>query len=321
MRARWMIRVGGALACLALPDVAAFACSCAPLPSTLQQHYDRAAAIAIVKAVGCAEGEPNASGHCESRKWRFEVLEAIKGTPPHDIAGGTTSCDLSARMGEKVLLFMDERGDAASCGGSTRLDDPRLPDVEERVAMLRDFRDGRAPDLAHPWTFRDTGRACQVQHAFSGFAITFNYVYDGPQLVLAPGQRVDQPLLTMSLVHPVYEIDLTSIQIDGAEVSLTRRRSEMSSPMRSERVTLVSDVALGDQAEKLFELMLKPIEVVVSGVLMQSREFRVSTRTTRLRDVSERFDACRKEHPKIHCFNPAADNDIEQPFCVPVPQE
>lgn len=316
----------------AVVPTASIGCTC--LPTTLQRQYDGAKAIAIATVTGCAKGQPDRNGSCPGREWHFDVMEKFKGEPPHNTFGGMTSCDLGGAIGSTYLLFFDQDGNADLCGGSRALDDPNRsqPGASHisTVEMLRDYRDGRVADLSHPWNFSgDLAGRCAIHHSFDGLSIVFSYVYDGPQLVLHPGERITTPRLVMSLMHPSwYAAGATSFRVDGVDQPLQRvtRSTEIGHSPSSRRITITNDVAVGDTAQALFELMQRPVDVVVSGTRPHAgrsewREFQSSTRTTRLASSGEKLVACMQAHSRAYCFNPEPGNDIKIPFCVPLPDD
>ena len=179
---RWLF-----LSLLALP-LASFGTQCIPQRTTLQEDYQEADAIFVGLVTGCGDSNEVPRGtHCESATYTVQTIEVLKDSEPSRDHGGlfpsdnVMGCGLILAIGAEILFFVDENGH--NFGPSKWLNTNRafdnriINDSQERLRVLRDFRDGRIGDLAEPWHFMDLGISCRLIHRFHPVGLEFTFVY------------------------------------------------------------------------------------------------------------------------------------------------
>ncbi len=163
---------------------AAVASDCFYLHFTLEKDYRRADSIVVAHASGCPDSQLPISGRCPDQLYSFDVIEVLKDSVPSRDHGGVIQgsrkmgCGMYFRIGHSYLLFIDENGNLNhGASGYLSADDARSIATEERLQILRQYRDHMIEDLSGPWRFFDHGRACHVNHSFEGGSLSFSYVY------------------------------------------------------------------------------------------------------------------------------------------------
>lgn len=151
---------------------------------TLAQAYERADSIVVAEATDCKGDERPVSGACSSHWYEFEKLEVLKEAKASEdaalslAAAGPMGCGMHFWIGGRFLLFLDDQSrPIVAASGYLSGDDLRTVVSQERLNVLRDYRDGRRPDLSEPWRFSDYGVACSLSHAFEGGSLGLTFAY------------------------------------------------------------------------------------------------------------------------------------------------
>lgn len=293
------------------PD-AAFATFCISKPSTLEEDYEKAGSVVIAQASGCPGTLLPDNGVCPDERYSFDVIEVLKDTvPPRDHGGvfqgsGFNGCGMHFRSGSSYLLFIAEDG-SLNHGASGYLggEDPRIDGTEERLKILREYRDGLIGDLSGPWRFYehviDHAHGCGVKHRLKRGELEFSYAqgdYDeyygsqklqrsnGPngEIVLDTGPLVpEKDSFRVTMVGPDYGSDaiLFSVSIGDSlatvEGTVLITVGQRAWPLHGRTVvvqfgsgdpiTIIRNVAGGVAANEILDAMSEPTDVVISAVL------------------------------------------------------
>ena len=182
--ARWVTPVLIVIIAALLVPAIAVATTCIAVQSTLQEDYELADAIVLAQASSCAEGEPVSGWNCEGQRFNLDVIEIIKdAVPSRDYAGAYQGADPGIgcggvyQLGGTYLIFLDGEGGYSASIERVSGDDMRAFLAEQRLNILRQYRDGMVDDLSGPWWFMDTGVSCNVSHALAGGGISISFAY------------------------------------------------------------------------------------------------------------------------------------------------
>ena len=281
---------------------AVLATTCVPNYSTLQEDYELADAIVLAQASSCAQGEPVGGWNCEDRLFNLDVIEVIKDSVPSRDYGGAYAgadlawgCGLGYQLGETYLIFFDGKGGYSTGSARVSGDDMGVFLAEQRLDVLRQYRDGSVADLSGPWWFMDTGVSCSVSHRFAGGGISVGLGYGdykgrvagmprrGPdgelQFDVQPMPPGTQPLLEQTTTGPVYDpgdvvlsvslkdaADLVpasvSIKVDGRAWPLWQRTTTMRAGVSDQKI--YSFATAGNPALEILDAMSRPSAVVVT---------------------------------------------------------
>lgn len=186
----------------------------------------------------------------------------------------------------------------SSAGGALKGPYPQTREVQGKLEILRDYRDGKVSDLSDPWIFTDIGLSCELKQRVAGHEIAFRYPYaeqlgeysysiefdnDGnPSLTnpmpvsLAFGQgmtrEIDGPeFVPRSLSFSVQFLYYLKTERDTATVSIGERMwslQSLTTRLLRDGRELSShsiDLAFGETAQQIFDAMLTPSDVTVIG--------------------------------------------------------
>lgn len=279
----------------ALFSHSAAACSCKS--RTLQERYEHAENVGVARVIGCASGVLTAQGDCPDRKWAFEVVEVIKGSPSGGTFGGLSTCDHQGRPGDLYLFF-----DTISLCTIKPLEGQRADAAAKELQILREYRDGRTSDLSGHWTFNEDGGACVIAHRFDPAVIQFHYTYANPQPtsdVQIEGVPIDpgQVVAVVSLAQSNFS-GPTQLEVGEERWDLSRRTLRITTRSPAPTITITQDVIVGEPAMALLDKMTQPLDVVVTGESVwrsgsgEPTPFRAVTRTTRLGEAAAAFKTC-----------------------------
>lgn len=210
--------------------------------------------------------------------------------------------------------------------GSARItgDDMGVFLAEQRLDILRQYRDGVVDDLSGPWWFMDTSVSCNVNHRFAGggISIVFGYAAFKGRVSLAPSRGPNgelqfdvQPIppaiehmLSPKYTGPTYDpgdvvlavslkdaVELVpgsvSINVDSQTWPLFRRTITMS-PTTSPQSTH-SYVTGGAPALKIVAAMSRPTTVAISaaraGVVSTERPSASTTALVQFKTQTTQF--------------------------------
>ena len=187
---------------LILYSASAQALSCPSRVFTLADAYEEADGIIIGIVTACEEAQSTDMWVGGGAGCSFSTLEVLKESNPTRDYGGvadSAACGLALQVGHQYLMFLDSNNqplwysEQLGRGGWA---DAR---VNQRIAILRDFRGGIAADLSEPWVFQKSiVGACTLSHGFRGNDLSFT-------------RRPDDAV-------PLEEVDWGSIMADGKPV-------------------------------------------------------------------------------------------------------
>lgn len=312
--------------------------SCAGVSSTLQEDYDIADSIILAQVSGCADRSLPQNGTCPDQRYSFTTLEVLKDSIPsrdhdEDLQGADMmDCGMYFGVGKNYLLFFDQDGVLNHyASGHLDGDDFRVYTVNERLNIIRQFRDGLIPDLSEPWQFMDTGLNCTVIHRFKGGGLSFSFYYavndyglmtmdvskwpngeirydpkpyppgrEPPKVeMVGPEYERNAVIFSASFENPEQFIEgSTSIKI-GQQSWPLQRMTVVIDAFGIDSHTVHSEVAGGESALEIFDAMKRSRDIVIFGVPIGIGPTPVSespvhydTKTTQLPEAAERFKAC-----------------------------
>jgi hypothetical protein len=175
------------------------ALTCAYEPLSLEDSYARADGIVVAQVLGCADSAIPENGRCPDYRYHLETIEVLKEPEPwQNFSGGYLGADGMTRCGqafasdESYLLFFDRSGSIiSSASGALKGPYPQTRETQRKLAILRQYRDGRVADLSDPWIFTDVGLACELTQHVAGHEISFFYGYTEPSNEYAHGIEFD----------------------------------------------------------------------------------------------------------------------------------
>lgn len=316
----------------------ASATSCAGRYSTLQEDYDEAGSIILAQVTGCADQSLPVGRSCPDQDFSLTTLEVLKDSvPSRDHNGnyqgaGIMGCGMNFAVGDHYLLFLDQNGELIHfSSGYLNVDDFRAIATENRLNILRQYRDGVVTDLSEPWRFTDNGLACSVEHNFKGGSLHFSLVYtekdygpltmdisrgpDGEMQFDAkpypPG--MEQPkaeftgptyahnaiMFSVSLIdHEKMVAGTASVKVDDQVWSLNRAKIDIQR-FGNTAHTIHMDLTGGGPAIEILEAMNNSTDVVIAAVPggvsptpLPEAPVHFYTKTTQLPDSAKRFNAC-----------------------------
>jgi len=187
---------------LSLYSSNAQALSCPARVFTLADAYEEADGIIIGIVTACEQAQSTDMWVGGGTGCSFSTLEVLKDSNPTRDYGGvanSAACGLALQVGHQYLMFLDS--DNRPLWYSEQLGRGGWADarVNQRIAILRDFRNGIAADLSEPWVFQKSiVGACTLYHSFRGNQLSFS-------------RRPDDAV-------PLEEVDWASIMADGKPV-------------------------------------------------------------------------------------------------------
>jgi hypothetical protein len=280
------------------------ALTCAYEPLSLEESYALAEGIVVARVLGCADGATPENGRCADYRYHLETIEVLKQPEPwQNISGayqgadGMTRCGQAFTSGESYLLFFDRSGSIiSSAGGALKGPYPQTRETQWKLAILREYRDGRVADLADPWIFSDVGLSCELKQRVAGHEISFVYPYTEPSGEYAYGVEFDDdgnPTLANptpvsrgfsqgmareiegpqfepnSLSFSVRFLDYLETERDTGTISVGDGAWDLETQILTmyrdgrELFSLSSDLALGESAQQIFDAMLAPAHVTI----------------------------------------------------------
>lgn len=316
----------------------AIATSCAGVSSTLQEDYDQAESIILAQVSGCADQSLPQNNSCPNQLYSFTTLEVLKDSVPsrdhdNDLQGADMSgCGMYFGVGRNYLLFFDENGNLNhNASGYLNGADVRVYSTNDRLDIIRQYRDGLIPDLSEPWKFMDTGLNCTISHRFKGGAMTLSFYYaskdygpmtmdisygpDGeiqydpkpyppgrepPKVeIIGPEFERDSVMIDVSLENPEQFVEgSTSIKI-GQQSWPLQRTTVVVDAFGIDKHTVHSDVIGGESALEILDAMNGSRDIAISGVPIgigatpvTETPVRYETKTTQLPNAAKKFSAC-----------------------------
>lgn len=316
----------------------AFATSCAGVSSTLQEDYDNADSIILAQVSGCADRALPQNGTCPDQRYSFTTLEVLKDSIPsrdhdEDLQGADMmGCGMHFAVGKDYLLFFNQDGTLNhSASGYLSGDDPRIYTANDRLNIIRQFRDGLVPDLSEPWKFMDTGLNCIINHLFKGGSLSFSFYYAkndyGPMSMdvskgpngevqydpkpyppgreppkverIGPDFERNDVVFAVSLKDPERIVE-GSISINIGQRSWPlQRMTVVVDAFGINSHTVHSEVTGGEPVLEILDAMNQQTDIVISGLPIgiaatpvSESPVHYSTQTTQLPMVAERFKAC-----------------------------
>jgi hypothetical protein len=280
------------------------ALTCLYEPLSLEKSYARAEGIVVAQVLGCAENAMPENGRCPDYRYHLETIEVLKEPQPwqnfsgaYQGADGMTRCGQAFTSGESYLVFFDGSGAIiSSAGGALKGPYPQTREAQRKLAILREYRDGRVTDLSDPWIFTDIGQSCELRQRVAGHEISFLYSYTEPSGEYVYGIEYDDDgnptLVNPTPVGRVFSPDITH-EIDGPQLDpntlifsvrfvaylKTERDTgtltvgERTWDLETQIFTMYgdgrelssqsSDLALGESAQQIFDAMLAPANLTI----------------------------------------------------------
>ena len=187
---------------LCLYSTSAYALSCAARVFTLADAYEEADSIIVGIVTACEQAQSTDVWVGGGSGCSFATLEVLKDSSTTRDYGGianSAACGLALQVGHQYLLFLDSENQPLWYSeplGQSEWADAR---VNQRIGILRDFRNGVTADLSEPWVFhKSIIGACTLSHSFRGNQLSFTR------------RPVD--------AVPLEEVDWAGITVDGRPV-------------------------------------------------------------------------------------------------------
>lgn len=280
------------------------ALTCLYEPLSLEESYALAEGIVVAQVLGCAENAMPENGRCPDYRYHLETIEVLKEPEPwqnfsgaYQGADGMKRCGQAFTSGESYLVFFDGSGAIiSSAGGALKGPYPQTRETQRKLAILREYRDGRVADLSDPWIFTDIGQSCELKQRVAGHEISFLYSYTEPSGAYVYGVEFDDDGKP-TLVHPtpvdrVFSPDITR-EIDGPQfeshslIFSVRLLAYLETQRDTGAITVgdrtwnletqvftmyrdgrelssqSSDLALGESAQQIFDAMLAPATLTI----------------------------------------------------------
>lgn len=202
-------------------------------------------------------------------------------------------------------------GNLNATDSEPRLMPSQSPLLQAYVRILRDYRDGRINDLAEPWIFSDDGSSCRLQQRILTRQLAFSYIYDDTQFnsqfrlaEISDGlQRwvsrapVDTPSgdFVQELVTPEMQLGVVAFSVafdrnlqteaNSARVAIGGQSwplvtSNITVTMQGSAeafVSIAQDLALGDAAQEIFDVLLSPVDLRITKRAIQLEQSGVSS--------------------------------------------
>lgn len=240
-----------------------------------------------------------------NRRAEFRVTERFKGAPPYFselvttgvLNGMPTSAATNVNVGSRYLIFIDNDARLDFCPRSFWLDSP-YREATETLKALRDFDQGKIPDLSEPWHFGRAPGSCSLQHSFaSGLGSDLYertwldsqvFLTDSPILPVREEEhsraRVHAEIVLRRNVLP--EDESISILIDGKAFAAPRGQA-----LRSSRLGVTYRLS-AEAAETFAEHLPAQCAFSIGAADSSESDWSTTVRITRGREDVQRFADC-----------------------------
>ncbi|MFK8031673.1 MAG: hypothetical protein AB8G18_15660 [Gammaproteobacteria bacterium] len=274
---------------LATWPFAAFACSCGK-PPTLHNRYNNNAYVLTVVFTEVAPFDK------DNMRYKFEVTEHIKGERPGNefITNKSTSmCGAQFFIGREYLLLLNgTENKIALCSSALEIG-RRIP--ESTLQRIRDYRDGKRPDLHPPWAFTDDRGLCTL-HAFfqpvknsrigyDRISFLYRYAYDSSQ------KKLNNPQALPGYVGTHLEMEYYAGNKSANFAFVTGERTFSASWVQSSSGRGGRYEIDGKETKNLIKALHRSKELSYTGAI-GSYKIRGDVQMTYLGDSLERFTEC-----------------------------
>jgi len=172
--------------------------TCEPRHFTLADAYEEADSIVVGIVTECER--VGGTDRCA-----FATLEVLKdSTPTRDYAGFAESpgCGLGLYVGQQYLLFLNRDNEPLRYSEPLSIEGWAATQVNERLRILRDFRNGVTADVSGPWFFHKSFfGSCMLIHGVRGNQMEFTRRPEG--------------------AVPLEDLDWSQVTIDGRSAAFT----------------------------------------------------------------------------------------------------
>ncbi len=151
--------------------------SCEPGDFTLADAYEEADSIIVGVVTACERVDSAGRSPDGGDRCAFSTLEVLKdANPARDYAGFAESagCGLRLQVGQQYLLFLNGGNEPLRYSEPIGTGDWIAIQVNARIAILRDFRNGVTADISEPWFFyKSFFDTCMLLHRVRGNQLDF----------------------------------------------------------------------------------------------------------------------------------------------------